>query len=274
VRNSFLEILVGLDGTGRLAIGERPVEFGAGDVVAIDANQAHALTAFWGWRRRMLHVRFRPELVYNLGSPMCDYVFLAPFYFQGLAGSPVLPNRHPRSKAVLAALRQLVLCVAAGVAEPRAKAGSKAFLLEVIYLLSEHLQPEGAVDTALVQQKNRASRLSRLIDYLDTSFSERITVDDAASLVNMSRTPFMRLFRQATGSTFVSYLSQLRLKQGRRLLLETDLPIAQVAAAVGLSDQSYFDRRFRQHFGEAPRDCRQAAGVVPRKAGRGRETGR
>jgi len=269
VRHSFLEILVCLDGTGRLAIGERVVDFAAGDVLAVDANQTHALTGFWGWRRRMLHVRFRPELVYNLGSPMCDYVFLAPFYFQSPVVSPVLPSQHPRSKAALSALRQLVLCAAADVTDPRAKAGSKAFLLEVIYLLSVHLQSGGAADTALVQQKHRASRLSRVIDYLDANFSERIMVDDAASLVNMSRTPFMKLFRHATGSTFVSYLNQVRLKHGRRLLLETDLPIAQVAAAVGFSDQSYFDRRYRRHFGEAPRDCRHPADAAPGNTDRG-----
>jgi AraC-like DNA-binding protein len=263
VRHDFLEILVGLDGEGRLAVGERLVEFAAGDVLAVDANQTHRVIAFWGWRRRLLHVRFLPDLVYNLGSPMCDYVFLAPFYFQSPAVNPVLPGRHPRSAAVHAALRRLVLCVAAGATDSRAKAGSKAFLLEVIYLLAEHLHSGSAADTALARQSQRASRLSRLIDYINASFSERITVNDAAALVGMSRTPFMKLFRRATGSTFVSYLNQARLKEGRRLLSETDLSIAQVAASVGFSDQSYFDRRFRLRFGEAPRDYRRRVGADP-----------
>jgi two-component system, response regulator YesN len=57
--------------------------------------------------------------------------------------------------------------------------------------------------------------------------------------------------------TFVAYLTHVRVSNAQRLLQETNLSIAEIAAQVGFSDQSYFDRRFKQAFGKSPREFRQ-----------------
>jgi AraC family transcriptional regulator len=49
----------------------------------------------------------------------------------------------------------------------------------------------------------------------------------------------------------------VRITNALRQLRETDLTIAEIAAKCGFSDQSYFDRRFRQAFGKSPREWRQ-----------------
>jgi two-component system response regulator YesN len=56
--------------------------------------------------------------------------------------------------------------------------------------------------------------------------------------------------------TFVAYITRVRLTQALRLLRETELSVAEIAASAGFSDQSYFDRRFRRAFGKTPREYR------------------
>jgi transcriptional regulator GlxA family with amidase domain len=116
-----------------------------------------------------------------------------------------------------------------------------------------------------VDELNRHKRVSlqfgHLHDYLWENYSEPITVSRAASIVGMSKFRFMRFFKKATGMTFVSYLTDLRLSNAHRLLVETERPIAEVAADVGFADQSYFDRRFRQHYHQTPRQVREMAGL-------------
>ena len=80
----------------------------------------------------------------------------------------------------------------------------------------------------------------------------------------MSVSQFVRLFKRVAGTSFVTYLTHVRLSRAIRLLKESCLTIAQVACEVGFSDQSYFDRRFKESFGQTPRDFRrnfQSSGV-------------
>ena len=67
----------------------------------------------------------------------------------------------------------------------------------------------------------------------------------------------MKVFKKVSGMTFIAHVTRVRITQALRLLRETDLTIAEIAARTGFSDQSYFDRRFRQTFGKSPREWRQ-----------------
>ena len=75
-------------------------------------------------------------------------------------------------------------------------------------------------------------------------------------MVGMSGSRFMRLFKQATGATLVSYVTHVRLAHACQLLRETDLAVGDIGARVGLSDHAYFDRKFKQHFNTSPRGMR------------------
>jgi AraC family L-rhamnose operon transcriptional activator RhaR/AraC family L-rhamnose operon regulatory protein RhaS len=57
--------------------------------------------------------------------------------------------------------------------------------------------------------------------------------------------------------TFIGHVTRVRIMDALRQLRETDLTIAEIAARCGFSDQSYFDRRFRQAFGRSPRQFRK-----------------
>jgi two-component system response regulator YesN len=65
------------------------------------------------------------------------------------------------------------------------------------------------------------------------------------------------VFKKVTGMTFVAHVTRVRITNALRLLRETNLTIAEVAAATGFPDQSYFDRRFKQAFGSSPRQFRK-----------------
>lgn len=65
----------------------------------------------------------------------------------------------------------------------------------------------------------------------------------------------MKYFNAATGETFVSYLTRLRVERAMQMLEESAKAIAEIAAAGGF-DQSYFDKMFRRYFERVPRDVR------------------
>ncbi|MGH2354685.1 MAG: helix-turn-helix transcriptional regulator [Chloroflexota bacterium] len=66
------------------------------------------------------------------------------------------------------------------------------------------------------------------------------------------------LFRRETGMAPVEYLHRYRLQRARELLERTTLPVAEIAAPVGLPDPYYFSRAFKRREGVSPRGDRAA----------------
>lgn len=93
---------------------------------------------------------------------------------------------------------------------------------------------------------------SRLRDYCFSHIDQRITLDDLAGLCALGRFSFLKQFKRTIGMTPHAWLLRLRLEQACGLLSRSELPIIDVAQAVGFYDQSHFNRAFRHAFGVAP----------------------
>ena len=141
-------------------------------------------------------------------------------------------------------------------AQPFYQAGSKVFLLHVLYHLAGHFRASEVVKWQFMRQQERSLRLKKLFDHINARSAEKLSVNAAARLVGMSASQFMKAFKQVAGMTLVAYLNHARLANGARLLRETDRSIAEIADATGFSDQSYFDKRFKKSFGQSPREFR------------------
>jgi len=251
-----LELFVPVTGEGLFRMGDREIAFRGGDVLVVDNLKLHGLVSFQGRRRDAIVISFRAELFYNLGAPLCDFTYLTPFFSQADGIPPILRAGDPLAAAVHDALRKLLDCYFNSTGEPHYRAGCKAYLSEILYLLTRHSGWTDLAGAEYARRREQGRRLGALVDYLDHNYAEKIAVAAAAAMIGMSESRFMKFFKQATGMTFVNYLTHLRVTKARQLLRDPNLSIAQVAAMAGFADQSYFDKKFRERFGKVPRDCR------------------
>jgi AraC-like DNA-binding protein len=136
------------------------------------------------------------------------------------------------------------------------QAGCKAFLLSLLYHLSEHCSFTKVSQWEFIREQQRALRLKPLFEHISHRFSQKLTVSEAARMVHMSQPQFMKTFKKVAGTTLVAYLNHVRLSSAARLLNESALTIAEIANEVGFSDQSYFDRQFKRAFGCPPKQFR------------------
>lgn len=95
-------------------------------------------------------------------------------------------------------------------------------------------------------------RLSRAIDFFKHHLSEPITLDRIAREAGISPFHFAHLFRKKVGVTPHRYLVQLRMEHARSVLEQTDLPIADVAAACGYMHAGHFASAFQKQFSMSP----------------------
>lgn len=103
----------------------------------------------------------------------------------------------------------------------------------------------------------RADRMHQAQRYILERYREDVKHADAARHVGMDPAAFSRAFRRSTRKTFTEFLTDLRLGCARRLLLETDRSIADIAFDSGFQNLSNFNRRFRAAHGMAPRQFRR-----------------
>ena len=251
-----LELFLPLDGPARFRMGEQEVELQRGDLLVVDNLKLHHVVDFPGFDTRVIVISFLPEFVYSLGSPSHDYAFLLPFYSKVERRPHVLRVREARAADVHSSLARLLECYLEGAAKPFHQAGSKAFLVQLLYHLAAHFRASEVVKWEFMRQQERSLRLKKLFDHINTRPVEKLSVSAAARLAGMSPARFMKTFKQVAGMTLVAYLNHVRLANGARLLRETTRSIADIADATGFSDQSYFDKRFKRAFGRTPKEFR------------------
>jgi AraC family transcriptional regulator len=88
--------------------------------------------------------------------------------------------------------------------------------------------------------------------YIEAHLHEAIGLDEIARVAGYSPWHFHRLFAAVTGEAPATYLRRRRLAEAARRLIESRLPIAQIAVDAGFDSQATFTRAFSQRFGVAP----------------------
>ena len=96
---------------------------------------------------------------------------------------------------------------------------------------------------------------------LEAGPEEQWRLDDLARAVNLDAAYLGRLFAQHTGLTPMSFLARVRAERAASLLAHSTLSAAQVGAAVGWDDPTYFARRFRALVGLTPSEYRRRSRV-------------
>jgi AraC family transcriptional regulator len=113
-------------------------------------------------------------------------------------------------------------------------------------------------------------KLSRVQAFINEHFGESIAVRQLAGLVHMSPYHFARMFKKATGQPPHAYITMRRLERARELLVDSELPLVEVAASVGFQTQAHFTEVFHKHTGVTPRafrlDPQACRGVTARIA--------
>ena len=100
--------------------------------------------------------------------------------------------------------------------------------------------------------------LKNILGYLERNFHENVSREWLATHFNISISHLSRLLSQKTGRTLVEILNQYRSDRAAQLLVDTDLPLVEIALECGFQEQSYFGKVFREHYGVSPSRYRKA----------------
>lgn len=95
--------------------------------------------------------------------------------------------------------------------------------------------------------------------YIDKHLDKPISVEQLAELCDLSVSEFSRQFRVSFGAPPHKYMIAERINEAKRLLRNTDWPIAEIALSVGFSNQAHFTSAFRKAAETTPSQYRRFA---------------
>lgn len=85
--------------------------------------------------------------------------------------------------------------------------------------------------------------------YIERNYPHKLSLQQIADAVNISKPYLANVFRQETGMTIWNYLTEVRMREAKELLLTTDKRLSDVAEAVGYSDSAHFAKVFKSYYG-------------------------
>ncbi|MEO7309472.1 MAG: AraC family transcriptional regulator [Chitinophagaceae bacterium] len=101
-------------------------------------------------------------------------------------------------------------------------------------------------------------RIEKIMEHINKNFDKAVSLREVARLINMTEVSFSRFFKQRTGNTFVDSLTEIRLGNASRLLIDTTQSVAEVAYHCGFNNISNFNRIFKKKKGCAPKEFRES----------------
>ena len=100
------------------------------------------------------------------------------------------------------------------------------------------------------------ARILSIIEMMEANLSEPLTLIEIADHAGLSRRQIERLFRQHMGRSPARYYLEIRLDRARHLLIQSSLPVVEVAVACGFVSASHFSKCYRELYGRSPQQER------------------
>lgn len=107
-----------------------------------------------------------------------------------------------------------------------------------------------------VEEEDKEKIIYDGVKYIQSNFTDDISLTEAATAASLSVHYFSRLFKKEMGCTFKEYLTELRMREAKKKLKNRDDNIANIAKDIGYNNPGYFSKVFKKYEGMPPSEFR------------------
>jgi AraC-like DNA-binding protein len=250
--HEFSEIVIITGGRGVHITGEDSYSLATGDTFVIGGTRPHDYLNMD--RLQLINILF---VANEMPFAFCDLQSL-PGYHVLFTLEPAWRKRHMfesrlrLSPAELAESIRLVDQLDHELHHRKPGFGAMAMstMIHLVTFLSRcYSKPHTAQSKSLLQ-------IAEAISHMERHFKDPLRLEELIEISGLSRRSFLRAFGASMGDTPINYLSKLRIREGCRLLRESDRSISEIAQDIGFHDSNYFSRLFRKCMNCTPRQYR------------------
>src|SRR5947207_4081325 len=129
-------------------------------------------------------------------------------------------------------------------------------MLRLLSIFAQHLS---VLSNQLVvrREEHEPTNMARARQFIEKHQAEPLSLGRVARVANISRHYFCKMFKKATGISFIDYLSRVRVEKSKTLLVNPNSRISEAAFASGFQSMTNFNRAFRRIVGRSPTQFRK-----------------
>lgn len=249
-----LELHYNIKGEGVRFIGDNISNFAADEMVLLGENLPHT------WRCKEEYFQNNPDL--NVEAMVIHFLpdclgkhllslpeaYLIPKLFEKAKSGMII---YGKAKAQLAELMEKAIHAT--------NLERIIILLTILKTLAETDEFELITTKNTFYQSNESEtlRINKICTYTLTNYKKDITLEEVASLSNLSITSFCRYFKLMTKKTYYDFLIEIRVSHACRFLIENKLPTEMICFNCGFNNVSNFYRHFKKVTGLTPLDYKR-----------------
>jgi AraC-like DNA-binding protein len=218
----------------------QPIPVCAGDLIIINSNDVHYVENLCSY---LVEYHFIIDLSFLLSKQedLCQTEYIGPIMQQHIRFENQIKNDNELLYQVLELIHEY----------KRQDRGYelliKAGLYRILVLLMRRHTAATADKEENEQRYHTLHQLRPVLKYVDQHYTQKLTLTELATMSNMSRHHFCRLFKSITGKPPIEYINYLRINVAMGLLKEGQLNISEIAMTVGFNDSNYFSRLFKKY---------------------------
>ncbi len=227
-------------GQATFQIGLSTYELRAGDLIFVPGGEIHG-----GFSKEGSSCSYKAAVFHLDWLSECKDGISARYVNPLRSGEAAIPLFYDREtnwgRQALVRLNRMFLAFESGgeARELRIKAELYSLLADLIECGQWQRAAPGRPVSAYA-----VDRLKAAVAYMEAHFAQPLTVPTLAEVAGLSAGHFSRMFKIVMRKTPMDYLNQYRLRHAAQLLQNTDWTVAEVALESGLTNFSYFSKKF------------------------------
>ena len=243
-----LELVFIVEGYGKRIIGNKVEPFESGDMVFIGSNVPHLWLSdpiFYEENSKLqsqvIVTYFNPKIFLQIFDSIKEFESIREMIRQSAKGIRIFGETRN-----IIANKLISLSTQKGFEKVEG-------LLQIMNLISTSTE-KSFIDTNEPDHYDDLypDRLIDVIKFIKANLHEQINLRQVADIACMTEQSFCRFFKKRIKKSFSHFLSDLRIAHARKLLVQTDKPIVDIAYLCGYNSSSHFCKVFKEHAGVSP----------------------
>lgn len=240
-----------LQGCASFICGNEKFVSAEGDIIITPPNMLHAIYPLAGQKQYYNTLVFSPEMLGASSNDRCTFECIRPIISGKFQINARITKEHPCYIELQQIIENIMSCAEKN--SPQHDMLIKSDLLRLFWFLKN----SGDIFPVKSDNVRQNEALRPAVEYINANFRENITVEQLATMSNLSKSYFMSRFKQLIGVGAIEYLTQLRIKHACDTLLDTNKTTVEIAFDCGFYNLSNFNRQFKKLVGCTPKEFRK-----------------
>ena len=251
--HNVIEIIYILEGKFVVTVNDAKYTLSPGEMVLINAKEVHSVIVPDHGIHRSFAVKFQPETICSDTQSLMELKYVIPY----IMAFSDFKTRYTKEEVENSNIKS---CIDNIMKEDRERGYAYKFAIRIYisHILLDLIRKVNTVNPSEEEiSESIRNKFTDIFHYISGNYAEKLTAVQIAKKFGLRQSDFSAYFKKITGKSFNEYLNYVRVCKAKRMLINSEMNISEIALSVGFSSTSYFINCFKTQMEITPMGFKQ-----------------